>query len=104
MTDPQLGHCGWFLFAGKGYYPDGGAEGFVATFDGDLYAALSWAEAYDTDAGDHWWEYADWKQLAKLEDGTLRVVKRWSRDYDLVPVEPRGHRKRMGPWEVYESD
>lgn len=93
----------FLLFAGKDYYPEGGARDCIGALQSsDESDAVEWAEQFDADTG-HWWAHADWKHLARIDAAALTIVRAWARDHQLVPVEG-GHRAEMGQWELDEGD
>lgn len=99
-TQPSM----FLLFAGDDYYPSGGARDCVAIREhSDEPAAVEWAERFDTDESVSWWDYPDWKHLARVDDSGLTIVRRWTRDHELVSVSG-GHQRKMGPWEVDDDD
>lgn len=69
----------WLLFAGRDYYPSGGAYDCLGVFYGTENAAVTWATALDVDTDRESWDQFEWKHLATVRDGNLVVVKAWGR-------------------------
>lgn len=87
----------FLLFAGRNYYPAGGARDCVGAYEySHEPAAMEWAEQFDPET-DERFEDATWKHLARIDAAGVTIVRAWTRDYEFVE-----NRQRLGPWEVRE--